>query len=56
MRCRSSVTLRAACADLGLPTSGVKLALAGRLLDAGLTATQVQDRYGWQARQRRSGS
>lgn len=46
----SGVTLRAACNELALGVSGPKLRLAGRLLDEGLSAEQVEDSYGWHAR------
>lgn len=48
----SGVTLRAACVDLGLLSSGTKRQIANRLLDSGMTAESVQDRYGWKARSR----
>ena len=50
--CTSGATLRAACKSEGLPASGTNAAMAKRLVAAGLTRDQVEDRYGWRARQR----
>lgn len=46
----SGATLRAACKGEGLPVSGTNAARARRLVDAGLTRDQVEERYGWRAR------
>lgn len=46
----SGTTLRAACEGEGLPVSGTNAAKARRLVVAGLTRDQVEERYGWKAR------
>lgn len=46
----NGATLRHALRSLGLPTSGTKRQQARRLVTAGLTAQQVNARYGWRAR------
>lgn len=53
--CVSGSTLRAACKGEGLPVSGTNAAKARRLVEAGLTRAQVDERYGWRARQAAKG-
>lgn len=47
----NGTTLRAACKGEGLPVSGTNAARARRLVAAGLTKAEVEERYGWRARQ-----
>lgn len=54
IRCSSAPTLRAALEALGLPVSGTKWQQAHRLADAGLTAREIEDRFGWRARESHS--
>lgn len=46
----SGATLRAACRGEGLAISGTNAARARRLVAAGLTRDQVEEKYGWRAR------
>lgn len=46
----NGTTLRAACEGEGLPYSGTNAAKAKRLIAAGMTRDEVEEKYGWRAR------
>lgn len=51
----NGTTLRAACKGEGLAVSGTNAQRGQRLVEAGMTRAEVEEKYGWQARQGRAG-
>lgn len=47
----NGATLRAACEGEGLAVSGTNAQRGRRLAEAGLSQADVEERYGWRARQ-----
>lgn len=52
----NGATLRAACKGEGLAVSGTNAQRGRRLAEAGLTRSDVEEQYGWRARQAKSRS